>query len=200
MISRLIIATHNPHKREELLRILQEAMESQVEILTLDDIHPPIGDIEETGLTLEENALIKARAVHERTGLPTIADDTGLEVDALDGAPGVFSARYAGENATYQSNVAKLLTEMECKINRNARFSTVIAFVDESNEQDFFRGEVEGEIALSPRGTNGFGYDPVFIPEGQSRTFAEMNLDEKNTVSHRSRALRKLAEFLGATV
>jgi XTP/dITP diphosphohydrolase len=196
MIRRLIIATHNPHKREELLRILQEVTQSQVEILTLDDILSPIGEIEETGVTLEENALLKALAVHEKTGLPTIADDTGLEVFVLDGAPGVFSARYSGENPTYRSNVAKLLTEMEGKINRRAKFSTVLSFIDESNNRQLFRGEVAGEIALVPRGSNGFGYDPIFIPNGQSKTFAEMTSDEKNEISHRSRALRKFAEFL----
>ena len=196
MISRLIIATHNPHKREELQSILKNDLQNDVEILTLDDIHPPIGDIEETGLTLEDNALIKAIAVHEKTGLPTIADDTGLEVDALDGAPGVFSARYSGENASYQSNVKKLLAEMLDKTNRGAKFSTVIAFIDENNEQHLFRGEVDGEIALAPRGTNGFGYDPIFIPESQPKTFAEMTSEEKNWISHRSRALRKFAKLL----
>jgi XTP/dITP diphosphohydrolase len=198
MISSIVIATHNPHKREELFRILKNDLQSNIEILTLDDIHPPIGDIEETGLTLEDNALIKALAVHEKTGLPTIADDTGLEVDALDGAPGVFSARYSGENASYHSNVTKLLSEMEVKTDRKAKFSTVIAFIDEKNEQHFFRGEVEGEIAITHRGTNGFGYDPVFVPEGQLKTFAEMTSEEKNWISHRSRALRKFAEFFSA--
>jgi XTP/dITP diphosphohydrolase len=196
MITRLIIATHNPHKREELQSILKNDLQNNVEILTLDDINPPIGDIEETGLTLEDNALIKAIAVHEKTGLPTIADDTGLEVAVLNGEPGVFSARYSGENASYQSNVKKLLAEMQDKTNRRAKFSTVIAFIDENNNRHLFRGEVEGEIALAPRGTNGFGYDPIFIPEVGDRTFAEMTSEEKNSVSHRSRALRKFAEFL----
>jgi XTP/dITP diphosphohydrolase len=196
MITRLIIATHNPHKREELLRILQNEMQSNVEILTLDDVFPPIGDIEETGQTLEDNALIKALAVHEKVLIPTIADDTGLEVDALGGAPGVFSARYSGENATYESNVTKLLAEMQGKTNRRAKFSTVIAFIDENNEQHFFRGEVEGEISLAPRGTNGFGYDPLFVPESGEKTFAEMTSEEKNAISHRSRALRKFAQSL----
>jgi XTP/dITP diphosphohydrolase len=197
MITRLIIATHNPHKREELLRILHEATQSRVEILTLGDINPPIGEIEETGLTLEDNALIKALAVHEKVLIPTIADDTGLEVDALDGAPGVFSARYSGENATYESNVTKLLAEMQGKPDRRAKFSTVIAFIDENDNQHFFRGEVEGEIAIVPRGTNGFGYDPIFVPENGEKTFAEMTSEEKNGISHRSRALKKFVEYLG---
>jgi len=196
MITRLIIATHNPHKREELRSILKNDLQSNIEVLTLDDIHPPIGDIEETGLTLEDNALIKALAVHEKVLIPTIADDTGLEVDALDGAPGVFSARYSGENASYQSNITKLLVEMQGKTDRRAKFSTVIAFIDENENRHFFRGEVEGEIAVAPRGTNGFGYDPIFIPEGSERTFAEMTSEEKNEISHRSRALRKFTEFL----
>jgi XTP/dITP diphosphohydrolase len=196
MITRLIIATHNPHKREELQSILRSDLQNNIEILTLDDIHPPIGEIEETGLTLEDNALIKALAVHEKVFIPTIADDTGLEVDALDGAPGVFSARYSGENATYDSNVTKLLAEMQGKPDRRAKFSTVIAFIDENNEQHFFRGEVDGEIAIAPRGTNGFGYDPLFVPENGEKTFAEMTSDEKNNISHRSRALRKFAQSL----
>jgi len=196
MISQLVIATHNPHKREELLRILQSEMQSNIAILTLDEVHPPIGDIEETGLTLEDNALIKALAVHEKTGLPTIADDTGLEVDALNGEPGVFSARYSGENATYASNVTKLLSEMEGKTDRSAKFSTVIAFINDKNEQHLFRGEVAGRIAIAPSGSNGFGYDPLFIPEGQPKTFAEMTSEEKNSASHRSRALKQFVKFL----
>src|SRR5579872_1478312 len=135
----LILATHNPHKREELREILRVELPNGIEILTLDDIQPPIGDIEETGSTLEENALIKARAVHERTKLPTVADDTGLEVDALGGAPGVYSARYSGEGATYASNVRKLLYELGGKDDRRAKFSTVIAYIDASGGEHLFR-------------------------------------------------------------
>ena len=194
---RLVLATHNPHKREELRAILQRELSNRIEILTLDDIRPPIGDIEETGTTLEENALLKARFVHERTNMPTVADDTGLEVDALGGAPGVYSARYSGEGATYASNVRKLLQEMEGTEDRRAKFSTVIAHIDAKGGEQLFRGEVSGTIAREPRGANGFGYDPVFIPEESGgRTFAEMTDEEKNAISHRGRALRAFAKFL----
>lgn len=191
-----VIATHNPHKREELREILRVELPNGIEILTLDDIQPPIGDIEETGQTLEENALIKARAVHERTKLATVADDTGLEVAALNGAPGVYSARYSGEGASYASNVRKLLKEMEGKDNRRAKFSTVIAYIDAKGGEHLFRGEVSGVIAREPRGTNGFGYDPIFIPENGPKTFAEMTDGEKNAISHRGRALRAFARYL----
>ncbi len=192
----IVLATHNPHKREELRQILLAELGNSIEVLTLDDINPPIGDIEETGTTLEENALIKARAVHEITKLPTVADDTGLEVFSLGGAPGVYSARYSGEGATYASNVQKLLSELGGNPDRRAVFSTVIAYIDESNKEHTFRGEVKGKIGWEPRGTNGFGYDPIFIPEGESKTFAEMTDEEKNAASHRGRALRAFVEYL----
>jgi len=193
---KLVLATHNRDKCKELLAVLREELNGEIELLTLDDIQPPIGDIEETGATLEENALIKARTVFERTKLPTVADDTGLEVDALGGAPGVYSARYSGENATYKSNCTKLLKEMQSKENRGAQFASVIAYIDKNGAEYLFRGEVEGEITREPRGTNGFGYDPVFEPERRGKTFAEMTEEEKNTVSHRGRALRAFASFL----
>jgi XTP/dITP diphosphohydrolase len=197
---KLVLATHNPHKCEELRQILRGELGNSIEVLTLDDIHPPIGDIEETGTTLEENALIKARTVHEITKLPTVADDTGLEVAALNGAPGVYSARYSGENATYASNVQKLLAAMKGKKDRSAKFSTVIAYIDEQSNPHLFRGEIEGTIATEPHGTNGFGYDPVFVPqEGQNQTYAEMADEEKNAISHRGRALRAFIRYLGGT-
>ena len=192
----IVLATHNPHKREELRNILLAEVGNEMEVLTLDDIHPPIGEIEETGATLEENALIKARAVHDRTKLPTVADDTGLEVEALHGAPGVYSARYSGEGATYASNVKKLLFELEGKGNRYAKFSTVIAYIGANGSEHLFRGEVNGVIAHAPRGTNGFGYDPIFIPEDGTKTFAEMGDEEKNAISHRGRALRAFTTHL----
>jgi XTP/dITP diphosphohydrolase len=197
----IVLATHNPHKREELRQILLAELGDSIELLTLDDIHPRIGDIEETGTTLEENALIKARAVHEITKLPTVADDTGLEVSALNGAPGVYSARYSGENATYASNVTKLRAAMQGKEDRSAKFSTVIAFIDEQNLAHLFRGEIEGTIATEPHGTNGFGYDPIFLPtENKSgKSFAEMTNEEKNAISHRGRALRAFIHYLGGT-
>lgn len=195
----LVLATHNPHKREELREILRGEISNGIEILTLEDIKPPVGDIEETGTTLEENALIKARYVYDRTMLATVADDTGLEVDALDGVPGVYSARYSGEGATYASNVRKLLLELEGKDDRRAKFSTVIAYIDEGDHEHLFRGEIIGVIATEPRGTNGFGYDPIFIPDDGTRTFAEMTDEEKNAVSHRGRALRAFIRYLGGT-
>jgi len=195
----LVLATHNPHKREELRQILQHELGNEIELLTLDDIVPAIGDIEETGATLEENALIKARAVYEITKLPTVADDTGLEVFALGGAPGVYSARYSGAGATYADNVSKLLDALRGIQDRRAKFSTVIAYIDERNEEYLFRGEIEGTIAREAHGANGFGYDPVFIPEDGTKTFAEMTDEEKNAVSHRGRALRAFASYLGGT-
>jgi XTP/dITP diphosphohydrolase len=192
----LVLATHNPHKREELRQILLAELGNQIELLTLDDIVPAIGDIEETGTTLEENALIKARAVYEITKLPTVADDTGLEVFALGGAPGVYSARYSGEGATYASNIQKLLAELGGNPDRRATFSTVIAFIDESNKEHSFRGEVKGSIGWESLGANGFGYDPIFIPEVGTKTFAEMTEEEKNAISHRGRALRMFVEYM----
>jgi XTP/dITP diphosphohydrolase len=193
----LILATHNPHKREELRKILFAELGNSIEVLTLEDILPPIGDIEETGTTLEENALIKARTVHEITKLPTVADDTGLEVSALNGAPGVYSARYSGENATYASNVSKLLAAMQGKEDRNAKFSTVIAYIDEQSDAHLFRGETVGIIGREPHGTNGFGYDPIFVPqEAQNKTYAEMTDEEKNAISHRGRALRAFIQYM----
>ena len=192
---RLILATHNPDKRSELRTMLETSLGTHVELLTLDEIDPPIGDIEETGSTLEENALIKARTVFELTGIPAVADDTGLEVEALGGAPGVYSARYSGEGATYDSNIAKLLRELGNAGDRRAKFSTVIAFCPSAEEEHLFRGEVEGIIARERRGTNGFGYDPVFIPEGSARSFAEMDAKEKNAISHRGRAMQSFVRF-----
>ncbi|HET6513459.1 MAG TPA: non-canonical purine NTP pyrophosphatase, partial [Candidatus Kapabacteria bacterium] len=127
---KIVIATNNKHKRDELLAVLREELASNVQIITLDEIEPPIGEIEEPGSTLEENAIIKARVVFDRTGLPTVADDTGLEVQALNGAPGVYSARYAGQDATYNSNIDKLLGELAPHEDRTSRFRTVIAFID----------------------------------------------------------------------
>ncbi len=194
----LLLATHNLHKRDELRRILIDALGEDVLVMTLDDITPPIGDIEETGTTLEENALIKARTVFEITGIPTIADDTGLEVDALGGAPGVYSARYAGIGVSYQDNVLKLLGALDCIENRRAKFSTVIAYIIGEGGPMLFRGEVEGTITREQRGEQGFGYDPIFAPieDAQGRTFAELSIAEKNQISHRARAIRKMAEYL----
>jgi XTP/dITP diphosphohydrolase len=155
------------------------------EIKTLNDF-PEIGDIPETGATLEENALLKARTVNKLTGLPAIGDDTGLEVDALAGAPGVYSARYAGENVTYEDNINKILDEMAHihEHERTARFCTVTAFVDGSDEITT-SGKIEGMITKEPKGTSGFGYDPVFYIPEMKCTFAELSTEEKNKISHR---------------
>ena len=190
---KLVLATHNSHKQQEMSALLSHL---GIIIVGLDDF-PQIGEIEETGTTLLENSLIKARTVHKITGLPALADDTGLEVDALDGAPGVYSARYAGNNPSYEDNVNKLLFELKGLQldNRNARFRTVISFVDE-NEELLSEGVIEGVITLDSRGRDGFGYDPIFQPESYDRTFAEMEQDEKNLISHRARALEKMKKIL----
>ncbi|MDE6006710.1 MAG: RdgB/HAM1 family non-canonical purine NTP pyrophosphatase [Muribaculaceae bacterium] len=190
-ISRLVFATNNPHKLEEARQILSD----KYEIISLGEIgcHD---DIEETSETLEGNALIKARYIHDRYGCDCFADDTGLMVDSLNGAPGVYSARYAGENCTPADNVAKLLEEMNGQVNREAHFSTVVALILDGKPHTF-EGRVEGRIARHPSGKDGFGYDPVFIEKESGKTFAEMTSAEKNAVSHRGRALRKLSEFLG---
>jgi XTP/dITP diphosphohydrolase len=195
---KLVLATNNLHKRDELEAVLRAELGSDVEIITLDEITPPIGEIEETGSTLEENALIKARTVFDRTQMPTIADDTGLEVLSLKGAPGVYSARYAGLDATYNSNIDKLLGELGEHEDRSARFRTVIAYINAEGEECLFNGEVKGTILQMRRGENGFGYDPVFAPNEDEggRSFAEMTADQKNAISHRSRALRKLTDQL----
>ncbi len=165
-------------------------------IRSLSDF-PEIGEIPETGTTLEENAFIKARAGFTQTGLPTIADDTGLEVDALKGAPGVFAARYAGKHASYEDNVTKLLAALE-KVpqgKRTARFVTAAVFVDAGHEI-VARGEVSGEITRHRIGAEGFGYDPVFFVPERGKTYAQMSLAEKNRLSHRQRAFHRLMEIL----
>ena len=190
---KIVLATHNHDKEIELQYSLQGL---GVEICSLSE-YPDIGEIEETGTTLLENSLLKAHTVHDRTGLPAIADDTGLEVDALDGAPGVYSARFAGAEATYEDNVNKLLSVMEDVSDdmRSARFRTVISFVDEI--QEFLtEGFIEGRITEDPRGNMGFGYDPVFYVPQLEKTFAELSTAEKNKISHRGLALQKLRKIL----
>tara|TARA_B110000263_G_scaffold201701_2_gene181211 strand:+ start:143 stop:733 length:591 start_codon:yes stop_codon:yes gene_type:complete len=190
---KIVLATHNHDKEIELQYSLQGL---GVEICSLSE-YPDIGEIEETGTTLLENSLLKAHTVHDRTGLPAIADDTGLEVDALDGAPGVYSARFAGAEATYEDNVNKLLSVMEDVSDdmRSARFRTVISFVDEIQEL-WTEGFIEGRITEDPRGNMGFGYDPVFYVPQLEKTFAELSTAEKNKISHRGLALQKLRKIL----
>ena len=187
----IVFATNNVHKLSEIRAILGR----QMEILSLADIgcHD---DIPETADTLEGNALIKARWVKERYGFDCFADDTGLEVEALGGGPGVHTARYAyPDRHDPVANTCKLLAELHDKDNRAARFRTVIALIQGTDEH-LFEGIVEGHIATEERGTEGFGYDPVFAPEGGEKTFAELGVEAKNCISHRARAVKKLADFL----
>ena len=187
----IVFATNNAHKLSEIRAILGQ----QMEILSLADIgcHD---DIPETADTLEGNALIKARWVKERYGFDCFADDTGLEVEALGGGPGVHTARYAyPDRHDPVANTRKLLAELHDKDNRAARFRTVIALIQGTDEH-LFEGTVEGHITTEERGTEGFGYDPVFAPEGGKKTFAELGVEAKNNISHRARAVRKLADFL----
>lgn len=189
-MKKLVFATHNANKAKEIAAILPD----DYEVLTLDDIDF-LDDIPETADTLQGNALIKARTIFEKTGLNCFADDTGLEVYALGNAPGVHSARFAGEQRSDDENISKLLQELDNKSDRKARFRTVIALILDGKEF-LFEGIVEGEIRREATGMNGFGYDPVFSPENEKKTFAEMTLEEKNKMSHRARAFKKLTEFL----
>ena len=185
----IVIATHNRDKFKELFTCLSNL---EVELLSLEQF-PEIKEIVEDGITLKENALIKARTVYKLTKLPTIADDTGLEVDALNGDPGVYSARYAGENCSYNDNVNKILDKMHriSKENRNATFRTVMAYVDKNMELTS-QGYVKGMICDKIKGLGGFGYDPIFYVLEKNKTFAEMSIEEKNLVSHRSKAIEAL--------
>ena len=218
----LVLATGNTDKARELCELLSDALDAVLvtvavtvgdravgfvverpehfastleRLVTLDEAP----DVEETGTTLEENARIKARGVGAALGLPAVADDTGLEIDALDGAPGIHAARYAGEGATYADNVAKVLGALHdvAALRRTARFATVVVARNPGGDEIVVRGEVEGLITMEPRGMGGFGYDSVFEPiEGDGRTFAEMTPDEKHALSHRGRALRGLVSRL----
>jgi len=185
-----VFATNNAHKITEI----SDLLDNNFKILALAEVNI-MEDIPEDAETLAENALFKARFVHDRTGLNVFADDTGLEVDALGGAPGVYSARYAGEKKSFDDNIDKLLGELKEIENRSARFRTVIALILNGREY-LFEGMVEGEIIRERHGTGGFGYDPVFKALGNSRTFAEIPLSEKNKISHRAQAMRKLIAFL----
>lgn len=186
---KIIFATNNQNKLKEI----QHALGDSFELLSLNEVQFS-GDIPETGETLEENALQKARYIAERYDYPVFADDTGLEIDALNGRPGVHTAHYSGSRDSDQ-NMTKVLKEMGDTNDRTARFRTVIAFVNGVNSH-LFDGKVEGSIAAIPQGEKGFGYDPVFIPEGQSRTFAEMTMEEKSQQNHRVRALKKFIAYL----
>lgn len=192
MIKRkLVFATNNAHKLEEVAAILGD----QVELLSLNDIGCQ-ADIPETAETLEGNALLKSSYIYKNYHLDCFADDTGLEVEALNGAPGVYSARYAGgEGHDAQANMLKLLHELDGKENRKAQFRTAISLILDGKEY-LFEGVIKGEIIKEKRGDSGFGYDSVFMPEGYDRTFAELGNDIKNQISHRALAVQKLCEFL----
>jgi len=193
-VTRLVLATGNPHKLEEIGPLLAGA---DVELVPAGALVQE-WDVPETGDTLEANAALKARAAVRATGLSAVADDTGLFVDALGGQPGVRSSRYAGEDATYADNVAKLLAALEDVPEgaRRARFRTVVVLARVDGVELSFEGSLEGRIAAAPRGTGGFGYDPVFLLEGGSLTLAELGIEDKNRLSHRGRAFRAVARFL----
>jgi XTP/dITP diphosphohydrolase len=187
---KLLFATNNKHK----IREISDIISNNFTIIGLTDVNIT-EDIPEEADTLADNALFKARYVHERTGMNVFADDTGLEVEALGGEPGVYSARYAGEGKSFDDNINKLLNRLEGVEERKARFRTVIALILDNMEY-MFEGSVEGEILSERKGTGGFGYDPVFRAAGYDQTFAEMPLTEKNRISHRAIAMRKLLNFL----
>jgi XTP/dITP diphosphohydrolase len=189
VITRVVVASKNPHKVVEVVAVLARVLPG---LQVAEGLDWP--DIPETGSTLEENALIKARAVVEFTGHAAVADDTGLEVDALGGAPGVWSSRYAGEGATYAENRRSLLAAMTGQTDRAARFRTVVALVTPGEEPITVAGTLEGRITEAERGRSGFGYDPIFEVDG--RTLAELSEEEKNAISHRARALEALAARL----
>ena len=187
---KLVFATQNENKAQEIQSLLPEYFK----IITLKDIRC-FDEIPETAETLEENSLLKASFISETYNLNCFADDTGLEIEALDNRPGVYSARYAGPKKSAAANIKKVLLELEGKTARNAQFRTLITLI--LNKSTFsFEGIVRGEIISEKRGENGFGYDPIFVPEGEVRTFAEMSLEEKNKHSHRARAFQKMIEFL----
>lgn len=186
----LVFVTNNKHKLDEIYKIFED----RILIKSLSDINfnQPIP---ETNPTLEGNALQKARTIYNQFHINCFADDTGLEIEALDGRPGVFSARYAGEHCSFEDNIQKVLSEMNNITNRNAKFRTVIALILYGNEF-LFEGTVNGTITTEKHGTGGFGYDPIFLPENETLTFAELSINKKNKISHRGLAVRKLVSFL----
>ncbi len=194
---KLVFATNNKHKIEEV----QHLLKGNFKLLSLQDINCN-EELDETGNTLEANATQKARYIHEKYKVNCFADDTGLEIDALNGKPGVYSARYAGEERSAEKNIEKVLAEMKGIENRNAKFKTTISLII-NNKENLFEGIINGHISTENQGNNGFGYDPIFIPHPQplsprrgERSFAEMSMEEKNKISHRGIAVNKLVEFL----
>jgi len=189
-MKKLVFATNNKHKLQEIREILI----GEFKIMGLNEFGVN-DDIPETGKTLSENAAIKSGFIFKEFNIDVFSDDTGLEIDALEGRPGVYSARYAGEDGNSEANIKKVLVELQNKTNRKARFKTVISLIIEGKEYQF-DGKVEGRITNEKYGTSGFGYDPIFIPDGYELTFAEMSNEEKNKISHRARATQKLVDFL----
>ncbi|WDF78349.1 non-canonical purine NTP diphosphatase [Mucilaginibacter sp. KACC 22773] len=189
-MTELVFATNNRHKLEEV----EAKLQGKIKLLTLNDIGC-YDDIEETGTTFKANASIKSQYIYNKHKLNCFGDDSGLEIDALNGEPGVYSARYAGEHGNHAANIKQVLDKLKDETNRKARFRTVISLMW-AGEEYFFEGTVEGTIRTAPSGTDGFGYDPIFEPEGYAITFAEMTMDEKNQISHRAKAMEKLIGFL----
>ena len=190
----LVFATNNAHKLEEVAA----KIEGQIKLLSLNDINCT-DDIAETGHTFRENASIKSNYIYNKFKLDCFGDDSGLEIDALNGEPGVYSARYAGEHGNHEANINKVLINLQNVTDRKARFRTVISLIW-NGEECFFEGTIEGTIRHERAGTEGFGYDPIFQPDGYDVTFAEMSLDEKNKISHRAVAMDKLIGFLNGVV
>jgi XTP/dITP diphosphohydrolase len=188
---KIIFATNNIHKLDEVKAILG----SEIEVQGLKEIGLN-EEVEETGSTFEENARLKAQAVFHKIKVPCLSDDSGLEVEALGNAPGVYSARFAGEPVDHEKNIDKLLKSLNEMNNRKARFRTVLCYIDAEGKEEFFTGTVEGYITHEQRGEKGFGYDPVFIPNGYDKTFAQMSSSEKNSISHRARALEKFKQYI----
>lgn len=193
-MTKLIFATHNKNKLKEVRSLIP----SSIELLSLDDINL-LEEIEETAATIEGNAILKAQTIYKQTGINCFADDSGLLVDALNGAPGVYSARYAGEhkNDSDSDNLEKLLNELGKNDNRNAHFKTVMALIIDGKEY-LFEGIINGTITTQKSGANGFGYDPIFLPNGYTETFAEMSSEIKNVISHRAKAMKQLVEFVNS--
>jgi XTP/dITP diphosphohydrolase len=186
----LVFATNNRHKLDEVAAKVGD----KIKLLTLNDIGC-FDDIEETGTTFKANASIKSRYIYKQYNLNCFGDDSGLEIDALNGDPGVYSARYAGEHGNHAANIKKVLDNMQGETNRKARFRTVISLMW-NGEEYFFDGTVEGNIRTELSGTDGFGYDPIFEPDGYAITFAEMSMEQKNSISHRAKAMEQLIAFL----
>ena len=192
---KLCFATHNPHK----IREIQKIVPNHIKIISLEELNYT-EEICETGKTLEENSEIKARFIYTKKSMPVFADDSGLEIDALNGQPGVYSARYAGLQKNSKANIDKVLQQMEGFENRSARFKSVITYINQHGNSFSFLGTVEGEVITKTIGTEGFGYDPIFVPNGHKRTFAQMSTKEKNTLSHRARAFKEFINFLKKSV